>query len=104
MKGHLEGPVFGQQYKYIVPLLLKVPLPDGKGNILRLPFSSNVVIEKKQKIYMVPINQPARGLASLASTLGGAPYEPEICPGDNDYDLHVPSNAIDKKDSDTPDA
>ena len=80
-----------------------MPLPDGKGNILRLSFSSNVVIAKNKIIYMVPINQPS-GLASLASTLGGAPYEPELCPGDNDYDLHVPSSAIDKKDSDTPDA
>lgn len=43
-------------------------------------------------------------IQSLAVTLGGAPYEPELSPGDDDYELHVPANSIDKKDADTPDA
>ena len=41
---------------------------------------------------------------SLAVTLGGAPFEPELFPGDADYELHVPATSIDRKDADTPDA
>jgi hypothetical protein len=41
---------------------------------------------------------------SLAVTLGGAPFEPELFPGDVDYELHVPATIIDGKDTDTPDA
>ena len=54
--------------------------------------------EEKPDIVSRPVTQ------SLAVTLGGAPFEPELCPGDADYELHVPASTIDKKDADTPDA
>jgi hypothetical protein len=50
------------------------------------------------------IDVAAPVVASLATTVGGAPAEEPLAPGSEAWALHVPASAVDAKDADTPDA